>query len=157
METAHQAQLHSQECFGWLSIPERQHVGFMQEALDQCGREPLFRSGSTGSSKSVEMASVTEEQAPYNPVNFISDEARALLFTYETALVAGNVACHDLMMPSTVSHPDTNEPLRILANLAPPKRFFRTFWRSISIRMLRQANQRLEMLCAVENESKMLE
>ncbi len=80
-----QTALISQECFSWLSIPDRQHVGFMQEALDQCDCEPIFRSGSTGSLKS-EVTSVTEEQASYIPVNFISDEARALLFAYETAV-----------------------------------------------------------------------
>ncbi len=31
---------------------------------------------------------------------------------------------------------DMYEPERILPNTAPPKRFFRTFWRSITLRML---------------------
>ena len=139
---------YAQECFSWLSIPDRQHIGFMEESLDQCDCEPLFRSGSSGSSKAD---TVAELQQSYTPVNFISDEARALIIAYENAakrradeLVVGNVGSHESILASTT---DTYEPERIMANPAPPKRFFRTFWLSITLRMLRLEKERdIEML-----------
>ena len=113
----------NQEPFSWLSIPVRQHVGFMQESLEQCDCEPLFRSSSTGSLKSDET---------YTPVNYISGEARALLLAYENA---GKRRADELVVEDFGST-DAYEPERILAHFAPPKRFFRTFWLSLTIRML---------------------
>ncbi len=143
-----QTALVSQECFSWLSIPNRQHDCFMQEALDQFHHETLFRSDSTGSLKS-EVAPVTDGLASYKTINYISDEARALLLAYETAAsrradawVAGNDACHE-SLPSTTN---PFEPERILASTVPPKRFFRTFWISITIRMIRREKEKIQML-----------
>ena len=59
-----------------------------------------------------------------------------------------------LCSPSIVnSSPGVDyEPLRPIANLAPPRRFFRTFWRSVTRRMLeRQDRAKAE---EIERDSK---
>ncbi len=131
--------LFSQEHFVWLSIPDQQHVGFMQESLDQCDCEPLLRSGSSGSSKSD---AVAEQQPSYTPVNYISDEARAMLQAYENAAMrradaSASASGYDATCHESMSNTLMYDPERILANPTPPKRFFRTFWQSLTIRMLR--------------------
>jgi hypothetical protein len=146
----------SQESFSWLSIPDPQHIGFMQESLDQCDFEPPFRSGSTGSLKSD---TVAEQQPSYTTVNYISNEARALITAYEDAVarrsqaltsIGGNVQCHELKFPSST---DTYEPERILVSPAPPpKRFFRTFWQSLTIRMLRLEKKKIKSHCEDQDD-----
>jgi hypothetical protein len=75
---------------------------------------------------------------PYVPVNHISHEAYTWLAAAEARAAHRGVTENlgepmELVLPST---PSTYEPERILPNSAPPKRFFRTFWRSITLRML---------------------
>ena len=119
----------------------------MHGQLDPCDCESVSRSGSASSVKS-EMFLANEEQSTYIPVNYISDEARAFILAYETAAArrgaaVGNVASHESIAPIAT---DMYEPERILASFAPPKRFFRTFWQSISIRLLRTEKLRIGQL-----------
>ena len=44
------------------------------------------------------------------------------------------------------------EPIRIVMQAAPPKRFYRTFWRSITRRLMTQAGQKSNWKCRM-NES----
>ncbi len=142
------SQLATQECFSWLALPNWQHAALLHDALDQCNYEPASRSGSASSLKS-EIVPATEEQTAYIPVNFISEEARAFLLAYETAAARraeiGNVSGHEFSIPVAT---DMYEPERILACSAPPKRFFRTFWQSVSIRLLKLEEQRLRLVRA---------
>ncbi len=143
---------HTQEHFSCLSIPDQQHFGFVEESLAQCESEPWFRSGSSGS---IKPDAVIELQESYTPVNFICDEARAIILAYENAanrradlLVVQNVACQESILPSTF---DPYEPERVLATSAPPKRFFRTFWRSVTLRMLRlEHEKRIALLVRIK-------
>ncbi len=79
-----------------------------------------------------------KEIVPYVPLNYINNEAYALLAAYEAQAahheVSDNVGeSMDLVVLSTSN---MYEPERIMRRLAPPKRFYRTYWRSISRRML---------------------
>ena len=134
---------HSQEFFGYLNWPATPDWQLAEKPLVQSDCEPLFRSGSSGSTKSD-----TAERHSYTPVNFISDEARAFLLAYADAakrradaFVVDITACQDSMHSRTT---DTCEAERVLA---PPKRFFRTFWLSITLRKIRlEQEKRIAML-----------
>ncbi len=78
------------------------------------------------------------EWKDYVPVNCISDEAYAFLAAYEARMTL-RVPVKDDCKSLDTRDLDTlkmYDPERILPNSAPPKRFFRTFWRSITLRML---------------------
>jgi hypothetical protein len=78
----------------------------------------------------------------YVPVNDISPEAYAFLAAAEAAAVfradamdAGNVKTIH------TSFSDLHDPERILLSMAPPKKFYRTFWQSVSLRLLHRWTQ----------------
>ena len=74
----------------------------------------------------------------YVPVNFIPDEAFAFLAAWDAAYIT-KASPLDAMELDTVSLPVSQiefEPTRRLNDFAPPKRFFRTFWRSIARRVV---------------------
>ena len=78
----------------------------------------------------------------YIPVNFIPDEVLMMLKAWETTQLsrlelqgASGATSQDV---STAAQDDQEayEPLRYITDGAPPKRFFRTFWRSVARRAL---------------------
>ena len=80
----------------------------------------------------------------YIPVNFIQDEVLMMLKAWETTQLsrlelqgASGSTSQDV---STAAQGDTAqeayEPLRYITDGTPPKRFFRTFWRSVARRAL---------------------
>ena len=78
----------------------------------------------------------------YIPVNYISPEACAFLAAAEAAAAlladamdAGNVTT----VQSSLA--ELHDPERILLSMAPPKKFYRTFWQSISLRLLHRWTQ----------------
>ena len=60
----------------------------------------------------------------YVPVNLIPDEVRAMIKAWQ-------LQKREKMEVSTIGAPtlEIHEPLRTCSQTAPPKRFFRTFWR----------------------------
>ena len=78
----------------------------------------------------------------YVPVNYISPEARVFLAAAEAAAAllademdAGNVTT----VQSSLA--ELHDPDRILLSMAPPKKFYRTFWQSVSLRLLHRWTQ----------------
>ncbi len=74
----------------------------------------------------------------YVPVNYIPDEVLIFIEAWESANWSTKSPC-DWMALDEVSIPvsqDTFEPTRSVKVIPPPKRFYRTFWRSITRRII---------------------
>ncbi len=132
--------LPSQSRFASLSVPELQTVACAQDAMDH---DAFSRSGSANSAKSA-----LQDRDAYVPVNYISPEACALLTAAEISaarkadeLDAGFQK--DAMDESSSSSVQSAlfglyDPERYLLSMAPPKKFYRIFWQTISWRLLDQ-------------------
>ena len=84
----------------------------------------------------------------YMTANYICPEARALLVAVESlaarraeAQDAGGIAfCLDgdggTLQRTSVCTDEMYDPERILLNMAPPKKYYKTFWKSVSLRLL---------------------
>ncbi len=85
---------------------------------------------------------VKSEAIPYSqvyvPVNFIPAEVCAFLAEWEGSYFAkmGSLDHMELELASVPASQNVLEPVRCLSDLAPPKRFYRTFWRSVTRRIL---------------------
>ena len=148
---AKSSRLPSQIEFSSLSDPHQQPESCQQDAMDH---DAFSRSGSSSSAKAVKSAGM--ERDPYVPVNFISPETCARLAAAEESAAR----CADAMdasvnleytyrVSSARSAVDgCRDPLRTLTSMAPPKRFYRTFWKSISFRLLHRWTQEAKSSCA---------
>jgi hypothetical protein len=81
----------------------------------------------------------------YVPVNFIPETAHAMLKAWELSELTRtkDVTCFWMCANRATSSPDVSgsvdyEPVRCMAKVVPPKKFYRTFWRSIVRRLLEQ-------------------
>ena len=79
----------------------------------------------------------------YVPVNFIPEEVRAMIKAWQLAdqkrrelQEASPEMSVDVPADSITASQDVFEPMRCIPNAAPPKRFYRTFWRSITRKVL---------------------
>ncbi len=88
------------------------------------------------------ITAVEMDQGAYVPVNYISHEACSFLAAVEAAAVlraeatdAGNIT------PFQSSLADLHDPGRILLSFAPPKKFYRRHWQSVSLRLLHRWTQ----------------
>ncbi len=117
-----------QHDYSCLSVPDWQHAGVMQKLVDHAAF-----SGSGGSIK-------LEETNAHAPVNSIPAEAYALLAAVEAYALnrdhgTGNTGVgsvdsdHCILMPSEVSFDSWSF-------LQSPKKFPRTFWKSIARRLV---------------------
>ncbi len=72
------------------------------------------------------------------PVNFIPDEADAFLAALESAYLTETNSSDPMDLDTALVPVSCTifEPARCLKEFAPPKRFYRTFWRSIAKRIL---------------------
>ncbi len=85
--------------------------------------------------------------AEYRPVNFISDEVYELIRNWELSYLRRQEV--NQAVDSMEAEPIPNfsesvfEPMRTASEstLPPPKRFFRTFWRSLTLRIVREKKQ----------------
>ncbi len=85
----------------------------------------------------------------YVPVNFISEEVRAMIKTWELArqkqLELQEASSTTSIDGSTVvrnhASQEIHEPIRCITDGAPPKRFYRTFWRSIARQLLERGRE----------------
>ena len=76
----------------------------------------------------------------YVLVHEFSDEIRSYLAAAEAAFMKRATSSHGTEnVDSVTAH--TYEPLRPMTDPAPPKRFYRTFWRSIARRVLHHHKQ----------------
>ena len=129
--------LRSQIDFGFLSVPDWQDGSIEPDSMDH---NAFSRSGSSSSQKEAR-----PDQDAYVPINYISPEAYAYLVAAEAAaalradtLEADGMdicAYGDAATPHC-SQDGLHDPERILSSMAPPKKFYRTFWQSVSLRLL---------------------
>ena len=116
-----------------LSVPSR-------NLHDCCEDHPPCLSDFVSNTKNAVDASSWKED--YAPVNFIDDEVMMLIAHWEGSAKQASFIEY-ASSPMNISDPATlsgsiYEPVkRVQALHAPPKRFFRTFWRSMSRRYLR--------------------
>jgi hypothetical protein len=129
--------LPSQIDFSFLSVPDFQPGACAQDAMDH---DAFSRSGSSIS----EIAAMMDQDA-YVPVNYIGPEAYALLAAAEASAARHAAAAESGVMELDVNSQGSTlqsaldemyDPERVLTIMAPPKRFYRTFWLSVSLRLL---------------------
>ena len=134
--------LPSQSDFGFLSVPDLQPGACAQDAMDH---NAFSRGGSSSSQKAERQG-----QDAYVPVNYISPDAFAFLAAAEASADHRAEALGSEGMELDASGHGTTlqsaldglyNPERILLSFAPPKRFFRTFWRSIAFRLVHRHSQ----------------
>ena len=127
---------------GYLSVPNFQPVVCVPDAVEAMDLETISRSGSSNSDK-AEMLS----QDVYVPINYMSPEVYALLAAAEASAArrADTIDVADMQLAlngqgSTLqtqsAHIGWNYLGLGLSSTAPPKRFYTTFWQSISLRLL---------------------
>ncbi len=89
----------------------------------------------------------TPDRGAYIPVNYICDEAYALLTACTTSSVPHAHESDASGMEVDVNAQDPTvqnelgglyDPVRCLSTIDPPKKFFRTFWKSVSHQLLRR-------------------
>jgi hypothetical protein len=81
----------------------------------------------------------------YVPVNFIPDEALAMIAAWESLNLTASYHSDQMDIDESVleNHVETALPYATVLPYtlsAPPKRYFRTFWRSISRKILESTN-----------------
>ena len=116
--------LPSQLNFRSLSLPDLQHVG--------CDQEIAFLSiaGRSSSNKSA---------LPGLGVRVPASDPISKSTARQTDALEGDSMDLDAPVSKITSELDVvYEPERILPSMAPPRRFYRTFWRSVSVRLLRR-------------------
>ena len=101
-----------------------------------------------GSGDSLSSEPVCEANNIYLPVNFIPEEVYELIRKLELARTKQpeSIQAHDSMDTESSSDPrsseDIFEPMRRMSvSNAPPKLFYRTFWRSVTRRLLQHEKE----------------
>jgi hypothetical protein len=91
------------------------------------------------------------EDGDFVPVNFIPDAVCIMIKNWELSeLEQQNVAkvSHPMGQIGVSSYPgvlnqEDYEPTRCMREFAPPKRFYRSFWRSVSRKLLHRVNDQV--------------
>lgn len=138
--------LPSQVPFNFLSVPHIQPILCAHDAVDDMDLDFVSRSGSSSSNRAEGL-----KQDAYVPVNYFSPEVYALLAAAEASAArhALELDAADMEIDLNGQGPtlqDQSGPIRApssfsgcgLSSAAPPKRFYRTFWQSISLKLLDQ-------------------
>ena len=132
--------LASQTEFRLLSVPDMQHETCEHVTMDH---DAFSRGGSSDSAKSACL-----DKDLYVPVNYISPEACALLLAAEASAARCSEAmdasamqldlsyCFSALQTALDGVYDPERTLPMMAVMAPPKKFYRTFWQSISLKLL---------------------
>ncbi len=136
--------LASQDAFSFLSVPDLRPVTCPQDPMEL---DAVSRSASSDSQKAANpdpYANVLD-CSTYVPVNYISPEVYALLAAAEASVaLREDVLDYQAMeidmngLTLDIVWDGVNDPERALPSMAPPKRFYRTFWQSVSLRLLHQ-------------------
>jgi hypothetical protein len=90
----------------------------------------------------------------YVPVNFISDEVYNLIAAWEASSLATSSDIMDLdvsSLPLVPASQNNFEPTRRFDDVSPPKRFYRTFWSSVSKRIIASSEARQSRMFPVAN------
>jgi hypothetical protein len=138
--------LPSQIPFSFLSVPHIQPILCTQDAVDDMDLDFVSQSGSSSSNRAESL-----KQDAYVPVNYFSPEVYALLAAAEASAERRALELDeaDMEVDSTgqgLNLQDQSGPIQSdssflgcgLSSTAPPKKFYRTFWQSISLKLLDQ-------------------
>ena len=100
------------------------------------------------SGDSLKSESCCEADELYRPVNFIPDEVYELIRNWELAYQKqqeSNQAIDSMDTDTAFSDSRSSEsivePMRCMSVLQPPKRFYRTFWRSVTRRIVQREKE----------------
>jgi hypothetical protein len=100
------------------------------------------------SADSLRSESACDSADMYCPVNFIPGEVYDMIRTWETSYLKQQETYHAVnsMDTESIAYPQCSgidlETMRCIPEFAPPpKRFFRTFWRSVARRMVQREKQ----------------
>jgi hypothetical protein len=115
------------------------------------------------SADSLRSESACKAEEMFCPVNFIPDEVYEMIRTWETSYLKQQEIDHAVnsMKMESIVNPQCSEidrdTMRYIPEIAPPpKRFFRTFWRSVARRMVQRDKQsaidRAAMSCSDASE-----
>ena len=93
------------------------------------------------SSPSERKSACAPRDDDYVPVNFIPEAVYAMIKAWELKVHDAMEVSESMSLSGAASSTDTlgvedYEPLRTCSQAAPPKRFYRTFWRSAARRLL---------------------
>ncbi len=102
------------------------------KSISECNQSAL---------RTFEEVEVKGSKEVYTPVNFNSDELYAFLAAWESSTVAMKSLndCMDFKSAPLPDSKDSFDPVRFLNDSAPPKIFYRTFWRSAARRILKMS------------------
>ena len=114
-----------QSDFGCLAMPQG------EAAATEC-ESALMLSDAHCPLKSSKMQNVSNDD--YVPVNYICDEALAIISAWEAAYQA-NAGCIATDISNAIYEPSRTTGF-IVDSSKPPKRFYRTFWRSVTRRLV---------------------
>jgi hypothetical protein len=131
----------AQDDFSCLGLAAGQDAD--SQPLDFCDglHTSVGRAESGDSLKSSESGCEADEL--YRPVNFIPDEVYEMIRNWELTYQKQQEATQAIDSMDAEAFNDSRssesifEPMRCMSVLQPPKRFYRTFWRSATRRILR--------------------
>ena len=136
--------LHAQDDFSRLGLAAGQ-VSDNQPLNYHNGLKPV-----KPDADSLKSETTCEADETYRPVNFIPDEVYVLIRNrelsgckqHESAQVVGSMETESFAIP--LPSESVFEPMRcMLESPHPPKRFYRTFWRSLTRRMVQRKKERV--------------
>jgi hypothetical protein len=151
--------------YSWLSVPDPQPISCQQNAEDHdadlqpesCQHDAMDHDAYPRCESSSSVKPADMEQDPYAPINYIRLEAFARLAAAEESAAR----CADAMDASVANFNATyrvsstkrelhgcHDPLRTLTSMAPPKKFYRACWLSMSLRLLHRWTQEAKSSCA---------
>jgi hypothetical protein len=124
--------MNHQDDFSCLQLTSSTHSSSPVELVDH---EAILSGKSTRSDNSDKLASNHEA---YVPVNFIKPEVYAMIAAWEASALKRKEsdAASVPKIKIETRDGDMYEPMRCIPASTPPKRFHRTFWRSITRRVL---------------------
>ena len=110
------------------------------QPLDDYCFMPVERAGSGDSQKS---AMGNEKDESYRALNFIPAEVYELFRTWKLSYYKRQEIVDSMETESFTSAGESSfEPMRcMLGPMAPPKRFYRTFWRALTLRVVRREKE----------------
>jgi hypothetical protein len=131
-------ELPTQIGFAYLSVPELQPAACVSDEQTACALGNREYGSKSLKAETCDMDS-------YVPVNNISPEAYALLAAksvicchVDTSNMRHNEITLNGSSSTSLASDEIYDPERTVQILEPPKRFYRTFWRSASHRLLRR-------------------
>ena len=125
----------TQDDFDCLHIAISKHSSSTHTLVDHDAVLSGKAAKSTGSEKS------TCNDEAYVPVNFIEPEVYAMIAAWEACELKGRASEASSECSLDARQDAVCEPSRCVSITAPPKRFYRAFWRSTTRRMLEQARK----------------